>query len=130
MKPLLLTLLMFCLFAGCKKATGIKCEGLVAAIQEDNVAVVKSMITAMAAPFEPRVSGSDPDGHYQSYLDLIGLLNDCGLRAVGVCYGCVNTLPATSEIRLSFGHGVGEIVRVIDLAPDASNRFVCTGMHQ
>jgi len=130
MKHTSLLLLAFCLFAGCKKTTGIKCEGLVAAVQEDNVAVVKSMITAMAAQFEPRVSGSDPDGHYQSYLGLIGLLNDCGFRAVGVCYGCVYTFPATSEIRLSFGHGAGEIVRVIDVAPDGSNRFVCTAMHQ
>jgi hypothetical protein len=130
MKRLFIPIFIFCLFAGCKKSGGIRCEGLVSAVQEDNIEMVKSMITAMASRFSPKVSATDPDGHYQSYLELIGLLSDCGFNAAGVCYGCVNTLPATSEIRVSLVQGVVEFVRIIDVAPDGSNRFVCTGMHQ
>lgn len=133
MKKLLILLLMLSLFAGCEKGkeTGeIRCKGLVTGLQTDNVELVKQMITDLASGMKPRVTDTDRDGHYQNYIELIRILNDCGLKAVGICYGCIDTLPAMSEIRISITTDSGEVIRIIDLAPDASNRFVCKNMHR
>jgi hypothetical protein len=130
MKKLLIPILMFSLMAGCEKSKEIKCEGLVTALETENVEMMKQLVSDLASDLDPKETDTDRDGHYNSYLEVINRLNNCGLNAVGICYGCIDTLPAMSEIRVSINTGTGSITRIIDLSRDASGRFVCKNMHR
>ncbi|MCG2613080.1 hypothetical protein LZZ85_02275 [Terrimonas sp. NA20] len=130
MKKLLILILMFSLVSGCKKSTEIKCEGLVAALEMENLEMMKQLVSELGADQDPKETDTDRDGHYNSYLEVIRRLKNCGLEVAGICYGCIQTLPAMSEIRISVNNGSGSITRIIDLSRDDSGRFVCKNMHR
>lgn len=132
MRKLLLLLPLAFLGLGCEKDNSERCEGLRIAVQNDDLGTVKDIIFRFTSDLNAQApTATDPDGHYNTYLTLIDRLNDeCDMDATGVCYACIDTLPGTSEIKLTILLGTHSVTRIIDLRPDREGRFVCTGMHE
>lgn len=132
MRKLLLLLPLAILALGCEKDNSERCEGLRIAVQNDDIGAVKEIVNRLTADLEAQAATpTDQEGHRNSYLTLIDRLNDeCDLNATGVCYGCIDTYPSTSEIKLNILLGTHSVTRTIDLSPDQEGRFRCTNMHE
>jgi len=121
------------LFLGCEKDNSARCEGLKVAVQNDDIATVRYIVNRLAADIKMQASTTiaDPEGYHNSYLMLIDRLNDeCDMKALGVCYACIDTLPATSEIKLIIFTGSRTMTRIIDVRVDREGTLVCTNMHE
>lgn len=56
------------------------------------------------------------------------ILAQCDVSASVVCYNCISTLPAQSEIKISVNYQGLKKDKIIDITRSA-NRFVFAGMH-
>lgn len=131
MKKLLLILLISVLGFGCEKSEEKRCEDLEIAIKTDDVEKVKSIVTLLAFDLEPKVTAEDPSGNYNNFKILIDRLNgECDVVATEICYGCIYTFPATSEIEVEIPLGTNTVTRFLDIRPDQSGKLICGGMHE
>lgn len=55
--------------------------------------------------------------------------SECDITAALVCYNCVLTNPASSQIRLSFRYANAAKLKFLDIGPDVSNRMRIVAIH-
>ena len=53
----------------------------------------------------------------------------CQVSAAVLCYDCINTNPAQSEIRISVTFPGGQKDKIIDISYSEDNKFLFVGMH-
>jgi hypothetical protein len=130
MKKILTLALSVFFLVSCKKEVPKNCEGLKTAIQTDNLEEVKNIVELLTSDLASQPTADDPTGHRQNFQTLVNRLNDCDVKATAVCYECIDTLPATSEIKLVIAQGSHTVIRIIDILPDQRNRLKCSNMHE
>lgn len=75
----------------------------------------------------PKNSDEDPTGHEENFRMFIKHLEECGnLQAELLCYACIKTYPAQSEIEIVLDSADQQVSRILDiLTPeDASLAFI------
>lgn len=55
--------------------------------------------------------------------------SQCGINATVLCFDCVYTLPAQSELKISFTEGGTTIDKVLDISYSSGNKMRIVGMH-
>jgi hypothetical protein len=130
MRNIIILLAIAAFFSGCDKVTESDCVELKSAVLTDNLAEVKRSVNGITSSLKAVTSADDPTGHRRNFSILIERLNSCDLSATEVCYACIQTLPATSEIRIEIERDSQTISRIIDIRPNRANRLECSNMHE
>jgi hypothetical protein len=114
------------LLSGCrKKDLPADCEGLRYAMEINDVNGGKTAL----ATFISQLSSTE---HTDSNLDqLVLLLNDnCSVIAEKLCFGCIQTLPEQSEIRIHFINNGTLTERTFDISrPGNGSNMIVLNMH-
>lgn len=137
MKSLMILLTACLLFTACKKSedgnppSAINCEALKLGLITNDETLVAAEINAAAADLMPNApTAADEYGQAQNINILLQRLSQkCGLKATLLCYSCIETLPAQSEIRISFSQNAMTYDRVLDISVDGQNMLVFRAMH-
>lgn len=111
------------IFISCKKETlnTFDCSNLRQGIKSDSVELVKKEINKICKGLtEPTVKLK-----LQKLAETIS--SKCGINAIVLCSECIYTLPAQSEIKISFSLGGIEYSKAIDII--SRNPLECAGMH-
>jgi len=131
MRKLLFISLIAIAALSCEKGSEKRCEELKGAVKTDDKETVKKIVTKLTYDLERKVTANDPVGHSENYQILIDRLNgECGVVASDLCYACVQTFPATSEIKLVIELGTHSIIRVLDITTNQAGKLVCSNMHE
>jgi hypothetical protein len=125
MRNLIILLFVVLLFSTCKKqATTENCIPLKEAIATDNIAQVKTIITAM---MDRMVS---KDYTEQNLIKLTeSISNQCAITSGVYCFDCIKTLPSQTEIWVSFVSGSTTVIRTIDISYTVNHKMVFVNMH-
>lgn len=119
-------IMSFLLLSGChKKDLPADCEGLRTAMEVNDVTGGK---TALASFISLLPSAE----HTDSNLDqLVRLLNDnCSVIAEKLCFGCIQTLPEQSEIRIHFINNGTLTEKTFDISrPGNGSNMIVLNMH-
>jgi hypothetical protein len=135
----LLTILSICLiFAACKKShnddptASFSCEALKSGLSANNEAIVANEINTASSDLMPLpATPADEYGQSQNINILVQRLSDkCGINAELLCYSCIETLPAQSEIRITFTENSTTYSRVLDISVNQQNMLIFHGMHE
>jgi len=135
MKRILFFLLILSIYTGCSKdkeeaPRSTDCVKLKEAMTNDEVAVVKELINEVASDIQAPV-GLNEFAAYKFLIDeLAKRLNaGCGINAEVLCYGCIDTLPAQTEVRIKFSSGLVGIEKTLDLIVTDDGKVRCVNMH-
>ena len=123
---LLFTIAVPFFFAGCNKDVLPEgnCEALKEAIAADNKEQVQGQINAFIQSLPSSINTEE------NLNGLTRTFSGCDITATVLCFGCIDTLPEQSEIRLSFFSSGSEISRTIDVSYTAENKMIFSGMHE
>lgn len=126
---------MVSIYTGCSKdkehtAQSVDCVALKQAITNDELAVVKQMINEAGANIQVPAGLNEFEAYKYSIDELIKRIKaNCDISIEVFCYGCIDTLPAQSEIRLSFSAGLMSIEKTLDLTVTDDGQVRCQNMH-
>ncbi len=135
MKRILFFLLTLSVYSGCSKdnehtAQSVDCVALKQAVTNDDVAVVKQLINEAGATIQAPIGLNAFNAYKFSIDELIKRIKaNCDISIEVLCYGCIYTLPAQSEIRLTFSAGLIRIEKTLDLIVTDDGRVRCQNMH-
>ncbi len=94
----------------------IDCQNLKAGLLEKNKDNVKNKINTITTNLTPNASEKDPIGHRENFSILINKLNECsGINAEMLCYACIETYPAQTELLMTIDYADRKVYRVIDI---------------
>lgn len=108
MKKLLVLILLAGLVSCEKKEIqSIDCEVFIFGLNAKDESIVKEEIAKLMVDLNPRPTPEDAIGHSGNFQTLISRLNsDCdACTASLVCYACIYTHPAQSEVLIEFISG-------------------------
>ena len=119
MKYCLAFLLIFLLF-DCNKelsdsVTNIKCESLQQALTNNNTALVDSLLGNL-------LDMNYSEENLTKLADTIS--KNCDIKAVLVCFDCIQTLPPQSPMELTFLSGGDSTVRELDFIPGVNYKTI------
>jgi hypothetical protein len=117
--------IMAILSLGCKKDFSTrKCEQLKTEMAADNVQEVIKLVTE-------KVNQLASQNYTRENLNTLAtsLSGDCGISATVLCFGCIQTLPEQSEIRLSFNSSGSLVAKTIDISYTPDNKIKIINMH-
>lgn len=124
---MLLTITLFViLIVSCKKdAISNTCEKLKNAIVSNSAEDIKSAVTQF-------VNQLPSKNHSRENLENLAtaLSNKCALTANLLCFGCIQTLPEQSEIRISFLSGGTQLSKTIDISYSPDGLIKIVGVHE
>lgn len=138
MKTLLTTLgLGLLLLASCDKknpgaAAAFNCQDFKTGIANDSSAMVGVEVNKLCEDLMPVTpTTADEYGQAQNINVLVQRLSQkCDVTATLVCYSCIETLPAQSEIRISVNQNGTVYNRTLDISVTQQNMLVYIGMHE
>ena len=69
--------------------------------------------------------------HSRENLDKLAVTvsEQCNITASKLCFNCIYTEPAQSEIKFSFSHSGTTVERVIDISYNKENKMKIVGVH-
>jgi len=135
----LLTALAACLlmFAACKKnkidsVNAFNCQHFKTGIMNDSSAMVGVEVNKLCEDLLPAApTPADEYGQAQNINILVQRLSQkCDITATLVCYACIETLPAQSEITISINQNGTIYTRTLDITVDQQNMLIYNGMHE
>lgn len=136
MKTLLTILSIGLLFTACKKSNDgpaghINCEALKVGLSNNDESTVAAEVNAAAADLLPASPTPDDEyGQAHNIQILVQRLSDrCGLTATLLCYSCIETYPAQSEIRVTFTENGMIYDRILDISVDPQHMLIFRAMH-
>jgi len=135
MKRILFFLLILTIYAGCSKSKGdanqsINCAELKQTMINDDVASVKELINEIAATINAPIGLNEFDTYKFLIDELVKRIKtNCAITVEVFCYGCIDTLPPQTEIRLKFITGLTSIEKTLDLIVTDDNKVRCLNMH-
>lgn len=135
MKRILFFLLVLATYTGCSKSKEeasqpINCVELKQAMINDDVASVKELINEIAAAIKAPIGLNEFDS-YKFLIDELArrIKTNCTIAIELVCYACIDTLPAQTEVRLKFLTSVTSIEKTLDLIVTDDGKVRCVNMH-
>lgn len=135
MKRILFFLLTLSIYTGCSKdkeetSQSVDCVKLKQAITNDEVALVKELINETASAIQDPVGLNESDAYKFLIDELVKRLKtNCGINVDVLCYACIYTLPAQTEIRVRFSTGLISIEKTLDLIVTDDSKVRCVNMH-
>ena len=110
----------------------LDCDNLKAGIINMDSDIVKSEINKLVTDLEPVITDSDNIGHKENLDLLIEQLNtQCdNVSAELICYACIYTNPAQSEILVTTDSLGITIDRVVDISTPKDARLYCVRIHK
>lgn len=114
------------LVSGCKKEqlSSQDCEKFQAALVALEVEDVKQYISK-------QIGRLDSDENTAENLNrLAQAVSRCDLSATVLCFNCIQTLPAQSEIRLAFLQNGDSTFRTLDMSSTPKNKMQCISVHE
>lgn len=125
-KGVLLLLTYTLLFVSCKKERAdSNCERLQDGIVANNVDKVKAAVNKAISQLQSR---DHTAGNLSSLATVLS--SRCDATAEVLCFSCIYTNPAQSEIRVSINLGGTILTKVIDITDSVSNKMVFWNMHE
>ncbi len=123
---LILMILLF-VTAACKKEGRSKpdCATLKGAVMTDDIAKTGTQINAFIHSLPSDTSTAENLNNLAKLLSA-----QCGITATVSCFNCIKTLPAQSEMRLSFFAADTTVSRTIDLSYTPQNEMVFVYLHE
>ncbi len=122
-----IVIFIFLLFAaGCSKEhlQSPDCNKLKDAILAGNPDEVENEINKACATLP------DPNDSKNDLTRLAATISgQCNINAVVLCYNCIYTSPAQSEIKISISSAGIQKDKIIDISFTSDNKFVFAGMH-
>jgi hypothetical protein len=116
----------FVLFASCKKdTTDNDCEKLKNAIVSNNAEDIKSAVTQFINQLASKNNSKENLENLAATLS-----NKCSLTANLLCFGCIQTLPEQSEIRISILSGSTQLSKTIDISYSPDGLMKIVGVHE
>lgn len=119
--PVIQILIMTLLLSACKKEgdDGFDCsrfrQGVVANDKDKVAASLGGLLTSYSRENLNQLAGA--------------VSSRCGINATVLCFDCVYTLPAQSELKISFTEGGTTIDKVLDISYSSGNKMRIVGMH-
>lgn len=133
MKNSLILFAMLILLSACSKKEQLstnECNNLQTAISEMNETVLEQEINELCNDLSPQSTTSDPTGHEDNINTLISRFEtNCEIEAELVCYACIKTFPAQSEIKLTVTLPSGTYVKIIDISTPDDKKLTYEGIH-
>jgi len=104
---------------------------------EDNFSteLILQEVAKLCVDLEPAIKDNDPIGHEVNFNILIERLNEncTNFYFEKVCYACIKTLPAQSEIKISGmteRSSINSKTWIIDITTSKNDRLIPTNIHQ
>jgi hypothetical protein len=109
------------LLVSCRKGTinNKECETFKDAIEKGDKQRVSKAVRHLLTDYS-----SDNLTNFASSLS-----SACNTTAKVICYGCIDTNPEQSEIRVSFTSSTGVVSKILDLSYDDNHRMIIVGIH-
>jgi hypothetical protein len=132
--PFLLFIVLLVVLSSCEKNninpdSSIDWNGLRDAVIERDNSKIDQEISKLLAHSEPEPKGDDLIGQKANIDKLIREINKSAvLSAELICYACIDTLPAQTEIRLTAFNGI-PVIRVIDISTPDDGMLEYWGIH-
>jgi hypothetical protein len=127
---LLLVFSMTVFSIGCNDTIAEPCEklkeGLIMLDEEQTLPILNQMLDE----YDPSPGASDLIGHEANLAAFVEKLeSDCGIDALLECYGCVETFPVISHVRMSLDSSGVLVDRTIDIRTPSDGKLLATGIH-
>ena len=137
MREILRLLLVFTIFftITCEKKDesvdhGLDCDLLKNGIIYHDNSIVKTEITKLTLDLSPKPIANDNLGHLVNFEKLISRINTCRIiHAEMICYGCIKTLPAQSEILVKTDSSGIQIQRILDVKTSEISNLEMLSIH-
>jgi hypothetical protein len=111
-------------------AASFNCGNFKTGIISDSSAMVGTEVNKLCEDLLPATSSSDEYGQSQNIHILVQRLSQkCDINATLICYACIETLPAQSEIRVSINQNGTVYTRTMDITVTQQNMLIYNGMH-
>ena len=119
----------------CEKADQINvipCGDFSEALLDFNDEFVADIFIDLLQNTSPEPTIDDSLGHEKNILWVIDEIdNSCETLEVSlVCYACIKTLPAQSEIKIAFESSGEQIIRIIDIITPAEGKLKFHRIHE
>jgi hypothetical protein len=107
------------------------CDNLISGMAGQDEQLVKTEIEKLTADLVPKPLAEDPLGHSANLNELVSRLNSqCNdVVASVVCYACIETYPAISEIKMEYTVSGNLKSCIIDLMTPENDIMRYAGMH-
>ena len=112
MRRILFAFICFLLITGCEKNQEVtNCKELQTAFFNNDQTKIQQAVTEAINRLRSKT-------HTQENLTALAarLTNECGITAKILCFSCIKTLPAQSELRLSVTDGTRIVNKTIDIS--------------
>jgi hypothetical protein len=130
----LLTLLLLTGLLSCEKQDieSLDCDLFITGLNTMDENILKSEIEKLTVDLSPHPSDEDRIGHSGNLQTLIDRLNaGCDGYSVSlICYACIETYPAQSEILVDFFVGGSKQTITIDIHTPENDILRFAGIHQ
>ena len=128
--PILLAAFSWIFLAACtrdEEANSFSCSELHLAIVENDLPAVKRVLEPIMASLRVPANADNGTDQLRSVVEFV---NDCQtLDARLLCFECVQTLPAQSEIELTVHAGIADVTKIIDIQRDRNQVLRVVNMH-
>ena len=126
MKMIILAFFLSLILLSCKKDSPLspKCESLTVAMKSDDVEAAKAAIMKY-------VNGLPSQEYTRENLEKLNaaLSGQCVTTAELLCFSCIYTLPAQSEIKVSIFYQGTLLYKVFDISYTPDNKIKVVNMH-
>ena len=110
---------------------GLDCNLLKTGLLQNDNALISPEIAKLVKDLNPAPNNSDEIGHSNNCDILIGRLNKCeNISAELLCYACIKTYPAQTEILLRIDSAGEMVSRVIDISTPEDIKLSYIRIHQ
>lgn len=120
-------------FISCEKQEieSIDCDVFITGLSTMNESIIKSEIEKLTVDLKPHPSDEDILGHSGNLQTLIDRLNDgCDTYTASlICYACIETYPAQSEILIEFYMNSRKYDVTIDIHTPENDILRFAGIH-
>lgn len=107
-----------------KQDLELNCNSLKEGIISNDINRVKLSFSNFIADLEDKTHTS------QNLTSLAqNISSSCSIKVDVLCYGCIKTLPAQSELKISFSSSGATITKVVDISEENSREMRFINMH-
>lgn len=126
----LLSVFSWIFLAACSRddeANSFSCSELHLAIVENDLPAVKRVLEPLMASLGVPANAAAGTGQLSSVVEFV---NECPtLDARLLCFECIQTLPAQSEIELTVHAGITNVIKIIDIQRDRNGVLRVVNVH-
>jgi len=108
------------------------CDNLISGLLEENNELIQPEIDDLCSDLDPNPwIFEDPTGHSTNLVTLVNRINgSCpALTAEIICYACIETWPAMSELNVTFNSSGTTVTKVLDILTPNEDILSYAGVH-